>query len=110
MDIYALFFRTRLFGSGAGEARLMAGLTGESDGIIGGQTRLPLMNGWAVESEFTYLIPDEPTGRGGNEMESWNVAIGLAWYPGSLACGECFRYHRPMFDVANNGSMILKQK
>lgn len=110
MDIYTLFFRTRLLGSGTGEATLFAGLTGDSDGIIGGQSQLPLTNGFALESEFTYLIPDEPSGFGGNEAESWNVAVGLAWYPGSLACGECFRYHRPMFDVANNGSMILKRK
>lgn len=109
MDIYSIFYRTSLVAGGSGEAKLFAGMTGGSDGIIGAQSRLPLWNGFALETEFTYLIPDEANGRGANEVESWNVAINLAWYPGSLACGNC-GYHRPMFDVANNGSMILRRR
>ncbi len=61
----------------------------------------------ALETDFTYLIPKEDLNR--FEREAWNVAINLVRYPGSLACGSCFRYHRPLFDVANNGSMILQR-
>jgi hypothetical protein len=110
VDYYALFYRTGLFAGGRGEGQLMAGLTEDSDGIIGGKARMPMINGWALETEFTYLVPDEPRGAGANEHESWNVGVNLIWYPGSLSCGECFRYHRPMFDVANNGSMILRRE
>ena len=110
MDIYALFFRSNLLAGGTGEGRLYAGMTGGSDGIVGAESRLPLMNGWALETEFAYLIPNEPTGDGANETEAWNLGINLVWYPGSLACGQCIRYHRPMFDVANNGSLILRAK
>ncbi len=110
MDIYSIFYRTSLIAGGTGEAKIFAGMTGGSDGIVGAQSRLPLMNGFALETEFTYLIPDEANGFGANEVESWNVGINLAWYPGSLACGNCFRQHRPMFDVANNGSMILRRR
>jgi hypothetical protein len=109
VDYYALFYRTGLFAGGRGEGQMMAGLTEDSDGIIGGKSRMPLINGWALESEFTYMVPDEPRGAGANEHESWNLGISLVWYPGSLSCGECFREHRPMFDVANNGSMILRR-
>jgi hypothetical protein len=107
VDYYALFYRTGLFAGGRGEGQMMAGLTEDSDGIIGGKARMPLINGWALETEFTYLVPDEPRGAGANEHESWNLGVSLVWYPGTLSCGECFREHRPMFDVANNGSLIL---
>ena len=110
-DQYTFFYRTRLFGGGRGEATLFAGFTGQSDGIIGGKTRMPLHNGWAFETDYTYIIPDEPK-RGGfaNFNESWNIALNLVWYPGSLKCGCWNRYHRPMFDVANNGTMIIRRK
>jgi hypothetical protein len=110
VDYYTLFYRTGFFAGGRGEAHLMAGLTEDSDGIIGGKSRLPLINGWALENEFTYLVPDEPRGGGGNEHESWNLGINLVWYPGSLDCGSCSGMHRPLFDVANNGSLILRRK
>jgi hypothetical protein len=110
MDLYSVFYRTGLVAGGTGEARVFAGLTGASDGLIGANSRLPIWNGWAFESEFTYLIPDETTGLGANENEAWNVAVNLVWYPGSLACGNCFRYHRPLFDVAGNGSLILRRR
>lgn len=109
LDVYAIFFRSRMLGGGRGEGRVYAGLTGESDGIIGADTKMPLINGWALETEFMYLVPDNAGQLASNQNESWNVAFGLAWYPGSLACGDCIRYHRPLMDVANNGSMILRR-
>ena len=107
-DIYAIFYRSRLVAANTGEGRLFGGLTGEGDGIVGADSKLPLHNGWALETDFTYLIPKKDTNR--FEREAWNVAINLVWYPGSLACGSCVRYHRPLFDVADNGSMILRRK
>lgn len=110
VDYYTLFYRTRFFAGGRGEAQLMAGMTEDSDGIIGGKSRLPLVNGFALETEFTYLVPDEDRGMGGNEHESWNLGVNFVWYPGTLhQCSGGQGYHRPMFDVANNGSMILKR-
>ncbi|MCA9167738.1 MAG: hypothetical protein KDB23_08720 [Planctomycetales bacterium] len=110
LDIYALFFRTNMLGGGKGEGRLSAGLSSDGDGILGADSRMPLTNGWALETEFLYVIPNEPRGGGGNDNEAWNLAINLVWYPGSLACGQCLSQHRPMFDVATNGSLILRKK
>jgi hypothetical protein len=107
-DIYALFFRSRMLAAGRGEGRLYAGFSGDSDGIIGADSRMPLTNGWALETDFTYLVPDGDEQFRDNQLEAWNLAINLVWYPGSIACGECFRAHRPLFDVANNGSLILR--
>jgi hypothetical protein len=109
VDYYALFYRTGLLAGGRGEGQLMAGMTQDNDGIIGGKSRMPLINGWALEPEFTYMVPDEARGRGANDHESWNLAINLVWYPASLANGDCFDARRPLFDVANNGSMILQR-
>jgi hypothetical protein len=110
VDYYTLFYRTGLFAGGRGEGQLMAGFTQDSDGIIGGKARMPMINGWALETEFTYLVPDESRSAGANEHESWNLAVGLVWYPGSLSCGQCFLQNRPLFDVANNGSLILRRR
>jgi hypothetical protein len=109
VDQFAFFYRSRMLSQGRGEARVYAGWTGHQDGVIGADSRLPLQNGWALESQFTYVIPDEQTGSGGNENEAWNIGVCLAWYPGSIRCGSCRRYHRPLFDVADNGSMIIRR-
>ena len=109
-DLYKFFYRTRLLAGGRGEAQVFAGFTGHSEGMIGGISRLPLHNGWALETDYTYVIPSESKRNGATEHEAWNLQINMVWYPGSLACGSCFRYHRPMFDVANNGSMIMRRK
>ncbi|MCP4192069.1 MAG: hypothetical protein GY768_15765 [Planctomycetaceae bacterium] len=109
-DQYKFFYRTRLMAGGRGEAQVFAGFTGDSEGIIGGISRVPLHNGWALETDYAYVIPSESKQNGANEREAWNVQINLVWYPGSLSCGSCFRYHRPMFDVANNGSMIVRRE
>src|SRR5690606_28101549 len=50
VDYYALFYRTGLFAGGRGEAQLMAGFTQDSDGLIGGKARMPMINGWAMET------------------------------------------------------------
>ena len=78
-DIIALFYRSRLLAAGTGEGRLFGGLTGDGDGLIGANSKLPLHNGWALETDFTYLIPKEDGDR--FEREAWNVAINLVWYP-----------------------------
>ena len=107
VDIYALYFRSQTIAAGSGEGRLFGGFTGDGDGIIGADSKLPLHNGWAIETAFTYLIPQQDAAP--FAQEAWNVGINLVWYPGSLACGNGLRYHRPLFDVADNGSMILRQ-
>ena len=111
VEHYSFFYRTRMLSGGSGEVKFYAGWTGDSDGMIGADSKLPLHNGWALESNFTYLIPndEEPT-VSAFRNEAWNLGINLVWYPGSLnRCGGP-RYHRPLFDVANNGTMILKQQ
>lgn len=110
-DLYAFFYRRRLDGIDGGNARLYAGFTGESDGLIGADMQLPIACDLAVEAGFAYLIPEEgrgTTGRG-HEHESWNIAIGVVWYPGSRTAYGA-DYSSPLFNVADNGSFMVGRR
>lgn len=111
-DLYAFFYRHRFAGDLGASARFFAGFSGDSDGLIGGDLRIPLSCDWALETGFAYLIPEEATTGavgGGHEHESWNVAMTLVWYPG---CRSAFGtdYYRPLFNVANNGSFMVSRQ
>jgi len=103
-DLYALYFR-RTFCNNA-HGRIFGGWSGDSDGLLGADLLLPLDDSWALRTGFTYLIPEEGPLDGGHEEEAWNLSILLVWYPHCTArCGQ--DYYRPLFNVANNSTMIL---
>lgn len=82
-----------------------AGWTKNDDGLIGSSLDLALCRQASLNCGATYLIPSQGTGSGGNQEESWNIAIGITYRPGgSVTCG---RYCRPMFDVADNGTFMV---
>ena len=105
-DIYALFLRHSF--CGGGEARLFAGCSGTSDGVLGADAFIPLNEDWSLRNSFTYLVPEQGQLDGGNVKEAWNVSMQLVWYPhGRNACGT--DYYRPLFNVANNGSFFIER-
>ncbi|MBP89069.1 MAG: hypothetical protein CMJ64_20530 [Planctomycetaceae bacterium] len=111
-DLYAFFYRHRLSQCEGGQARLYAGFTGESDGLIGADLSLPLTCDFAIETGFTYLIPEQATGaapRPGHAEESWNVAISLVWYPGARSAYDV-DYFAPLLNVADNGSFMVGRR
>jgi hypothetical protein len=108
-DYYTFFYRKRFDPCGGAEARIMAGATGESDGLLGLDVHLPLNDCWALETGFNYLIPTEGRTVEGVINESWNVGFTFVWYPNGrarVAKRTCFE---PLFDVANNGSLFVDQ-
>ena len=108
---YTFFYRRRFHAYDGAEARFFAGFTGGSDGLIGGDLRLPLGDRWALNAGFTYLVPEEPAGMEGYGYaeEAWNVALTLVWYPGCrMKCGG--DYSRPLFDVAGNGTFLVDRR
>jgi len=110
-DLYAVFYRYSFGGCRDGDARLFAGFSSQSDGLIGADARLPLSDTWALETNFAYLIPNEGDGDGADAdfaQESWNVGINLVWYPGRR-WGRGDRYYRPLFRVADNGVFMMDQ-
>ena len=85
----------------------MAGFTGNGEGLIGADFKVPLTVSWALQGEFTYLIPKDGSNRQAHLQEAWNVGISLVWYPGvRKAVGN--DYFRPLFDVADNGTFIVR--
>lgn len=108
VDLYAFFFRQKIAPLG-GECQVYAGFSGNSEGLIGGNATLPLSNNVAVAADFAYLMPDVGAANfpiPGSIEESWNVGVGMVFYP-EAGFFNPESYYRPLFDVANNGTFMF---
>jgi hypothetical protein len=106
-NLHAFYYRTQH--EAGGESRIFGGFTGDQDGLVGGDIRLPINGRWALDAGFTYLIPEESSMTTGHIEEGWNVGIGLVFFPG---CNTPYTldYNRPLFNVADNGTMFLSPR
>lgn len=102
-DTYSIFVRHTY--SEGGYVKAFAGWSGNSDGVLGAEGFVPLSDNWALRNSFTYVIPEEGPLDRGNEQESWNLSMQVVWYPRGRECGK--DYYRPLFNVANNGTMFI---
>jgi hypothetical protein len=101
-DLFAFYCRQQ-FACG-GEGRLYGGFTGNSQGLFGGDARVPLNPCWSLAANFLYVAPgDEQENLPKFAAESWNVSLSLVWKP--FARPGCTSHCRPLFDVANNGTL-----
>ena len=100
IDVYALFYRRHF--SGGGQGRGWVGLTNESDTIFGGEITVPLGTSWALENNFTYMLPKEGRGTGSQQEECWSVMMQLVWYPGRHAACVNKSPYQPLLGVADN--------
>jgi hypothetical protein len=107
-DQYVLFYR--LHGCNGGEGRIYAGVNNDSDGILGADTLIPIGGCFSFQSGFTYLIPSEKNGTAGATHEAWNIGLGLVWHWDGQA-RKCYENcYRPLFNVADNGLLIVDQQ
>ncbi|MFZ4733901.1 MAG: DUF6666 family protein, partial [Pirellulales bacterium] len=111
IDIYAGFYRLH-FGD-ANELKAWSGGTGDGDFIIGSLLRAPMNRSLALEGTFTYLIPQAsksiPLTDGTLQRysgQAWNLSMNVVWYPACRARRGLASPYRPLFEVADNGSMI----
>ncbi len=111
LDLYTGFYRLQ-FGD-ANEIKIWGGASGQGDYLSGMLVRAPMSRSLALEGTFTYLIPSSsntvPLPRGGTltyAEQAWNVSTNLVWYPACRARRSLSSPYRPLFDVADNGSMI----
>ena len=112
LDLYTGFYRVQ-FGD-ANEWKFWGGGTGEGDGIIGSLVRAPMHKSLALEGTFTYVIPGRNQvinldGQGAASSFSpsaWNVAVNVVWYPAGRSRRSLSSPYRPLFEVADNGSLI----
>ena len=106
-DNYRFYLRHDAKQGGFGE--VFAGWSETNQGIIGMDFDMPITDRVAFEAGFTYYLNDEgiPAGsglQGGNQLQAYNVYVGMALRPRGR---KWYRsYDRPLFDVADNGSML----
>jgi hypothetical protein len=111
VDLYTAFDRLH-FGD-ANEARIWGGASGNGQGVVGSTIRAPMSRSLAMEGTFTYLLPDKsqtvelsPISSVTFAPSAWNLSVNLVWYPAGRARRSLASPYRPLFDVADNGSMI----
>lgn len=108
VDQFLLYYR--MHGERGGDGRIYAGLTDNSDGLIGADFLLPLTDSWSLQPAFTYLIPDDGAGSVGAREEAWNIGINLVWHWKGQARACHSSPYRPLFNVADNGYMIIDNR
>lgn len=108
MDQYNFFLRHRF--SPTAEARLWGGFTGDSRGIFGGDFSVAMSERFGLNGSFNYINPQESAGLAGLSEESWSVNLNLVWYPGRTGMSALQSPWRPLFDVADNTSLILQRR
>ena len=111
---YNAFYRVQ-FGD-ANEWKVWGGASHEGQGYIGSILRAPMTRSLALEGVFAYLMPGESktvtAGGAGAGVTStftpmaWNLGINLVYYPRGRSRRSLASPYRPLFDVADNGTMI----
>jgi len=112
LDLYTGFYRLQ-FGD-ANEMKIWGGASGQGDYLTGMLVRAPMSRSLALEGTFTYLIPSSsntvqlPDNKGSLTYaeQAWNVSTNLVWYPACRSRRSLASPYRPLFEVADNGSMI----
>jgi hypothetical protein len=108
----------RRYWENGGDGRLFGGLTGNGDGLLGADVWIPLSGSWALQNDFTFLIPKQGRGAttdingvtvGGQVRETWGVALNLVWYPGRSARCVGESCYRPVLNVADNSQFMVNE-
>lgn len=102
---YAGFLR--FHGRQGGEFRTFLGGTGSGNGLLGIDAWTPLNNSWSLNTGWAYMVPEDSDLGQGASNEAWNLSVNLVWHYGRSAKSRYNNPFRPMFEVADNGSMII---
>ncbi len=105
MNQYRLFYRQRMAQCGLFEG--FVGWTDNDDGLLGMNLDMPIHGNLMWNTSATYLIPNEGAASGGHIEENWNLSMGITFRPGGL--NRQSRHNRPLFKVADNGSLMLNR-
>ena len=105
VDMYNAFYRYNWRNGTQG--RIWAGGTGNKQGIIGADFRIPLANRWDLWGWTNYLIPGH-AGVVGSTQQAWNLTLNVVWYPGRRAVGIHHTPFRALFAPADNNWLIAR--
>ena len=106
LDTYRGFYRFRFSEQSRGQAELHGGWTKDSGAILGMTLNTPLQNQLGMTTTATYLLPPKDASPS-YASEGWNIGLALVWTPGRKF-GLARDYYRPLFDVADNSTLISK--
>lgn len=107
-DWYLLYYRVKC--DCAGEIRAFGGFDDGDRGVIGSDFLVALNNRWSLNGGFTYYIPgNNDQGEAATE-EGWNIGLSLVWNYGCRAKSSVKSMYRPLFNVADNGSMFVDDR
>ncbi len=95
------------------DTRTYIGLAEEpGEFVIGSNGEVPLSSCLSLFGGFHYILPGTSGGAGGSEFaeDTWNVSVGMAYYPGGNAQTTTVagRKWMPLLPVADNGSFALE--
>jgi hypothetical protein len=105
IDMYNGFYRYT-FRNGT-QGRIWFGGTGNKQGIVGSDFRIPLTNRWDLWGWYNYIIPGH-AGAVGSMQQSWNLTINIVWYPGRRPNGIHQTPFRALFAPADNNWLISR--
>ncbi len=110
-DNYRLYYRHMAPWGGWGEG--FVGWGEASQTIVGFDVDLPVTDYISFQSGFTaYLnddvVPASGNFQGGNLNEAWNLFVGISFKPQGR--GWYRSYDRPLFSVADNGTMLVRRQ
>lgn len=108
IDTYRFFYRQQWDQVRGGHIEASGGFTENGDGLFGAEFMIPIAERWALTSNVNCLLPSTSVTSLAQIDESWNVGMGLTWYPKGLSTWSRL-YHRPLFNVADNGSFMFKR-
>lgn len=107
LDTYRFFYRVGFGADARGTAELMGGFTEESTAVWGAKIKVPLQAELGLETNVLYgTAPNSSTMP--YAEETWNVSMSFVWTPGR-AFGSARDYYRPLFDVADNASLLVQR-
>jgi len=110
-DNYRFYYRHMAPWGGWGEGYVGWGEASQT--IIGFDIDLPVTDRVSFQSGFTAYLNDDiapATGnfQGGNLNEAWNLFVGISFKPQGR--GWYRSYDRPLFSVADNGTMLVRRQ
>ena len=109
IETYRFYYRHTA--PSGGYTDFSAGWSDNEHFLIGFDHDMPISETIAIQSSLLYLSGEDLASNSpfaGNGNEAWNISVGFAWRPNGRAWYRS--YNRPMFNVADNGTMILKRE
>jgi hypothetical protein len=103
---YNLFYRHN-FGNGL-NYRMWVGLNDYADVLFGGDCTARMSQRWSLQTSTNYLLPTGNNNVSNNVTESFNLSLSMVWYPFAPKCDPCPNRYRPLFGVADNGTMMIR--